>query len=128
MEKAENTVSLCNIVPYKWDEVRIYRRPMDTQYETPDYNAIYQHDNKFTIDDGVSLLVFYDNHQVVGCEIYPSYRANTPQLFYSDGNRLIEYAQLTCEQACFDIIRSNVGVQWVLKMLDRHRSNIFNAR
>lgn len=107
------TIRLCDITEFEWDTVEVYRRPMDTAYQTPQYSDIYRFDSNFHLNDNMSLLVFYLGKDVTGYIQYPSYGSNK-SVFVTENGGIIAYLSLNKTAANFQVIMQDEGYCWTL--------------
>ena len=108
-------IELSEITNFEWDEVYIFRRPLNNFYPIPDFQSLYEFDPNFQLDDNWSILIFCFNNQIKGYIIYPSYGPKHSVFLYEDGITAIEYLSIKKENAIFSVTVQEDGITWLLK-------------
>lgn len=98
----------------QWDRVKIWRRMLETAFETPDLSALEAFDSGFQSGEHLSLMVFYNGDQITDYVTWVSGNTDVPELYESDGETALRYASLSQEEAHFRTEQADGRIQWIL--------------
>ncbi len=91
---------LADIVPFEWETVYIYRRPLDwTLGSSPDLERIRGFCPSFNISDNVSLMLYENQGAIVGYTVYPAY--SVLEFLDHDGVSVFPFVSFRQENAVF---------------------------
>ena len=105
---------LREITTAQWDQVKIWRRMLETDFEMPDFMALEDFDSSFQSGEHLSLMIFYNGNQIVDYVTWVSENADVPELYESDGETALRYASLSRKEARFRAEHADDRIKWIL--------------
>ena len=105
---------LREITAAQWDQVKIWRRMLELDFEIPDFSALEDFDGSFQSEEHLSLMIFYNGNQIVDYVTWVSGNADVPELYESDGETALRYASLSQEEARFCVKQADDRIKWIL--------------